>query len=521
MLTTLLLVVVTAAADAGASSPTPSSVTAPTSASTSTNAAKTAAPTAPTSGPTATTASTATTAAATPSADGGANAEADEDAVLHCAPGKAVDEVKAGRVVTHTKGEEAADEAIKHYQAALAADPKCEAALWEMGWCQQSRNDWDAAIATWDQLKTLDADYPELSTQYPIAVQRREKVQSLATLPKLGKLKPRDTKPAEGERITLGAVGDVNMGRGWPENRKALPDQPEHLFDGIKEALQSPDVTLGNLETVLADSGESTKCSKHSNNCFAFRVPTEYAKILKDVGFDTLSVANNHAGDFGPLGRKSTIAALDAVGIGHSGPVGDIATWETKGRKFALIGLSFGSADVYRIQDIETDQRLIAQLKKDHDIVIVFFHAGAEGKGYDHVKKGVEHFLGENRGDSIAFAHAAIDAGADLALGSGPHLMRALELYQGRLIAYSLGNFSTWETFGLNPPNNITGVLNVTLAPNGVATEIKVVPGIIEKPGKPMVDSQKLAIERLRKLSKEDFGKPILDQDGHWSLGSK
>ena len=313
----------------------------------------------------------------------------------------------------------------------------------------------------------------------------------------------------------LAAVGDVNMGRAWPPGHETLPDQPEHLFDGIKDALSKPDVTLGNLETVLADTGDSSKCGSKSTKCFAFRVPTAYAKVLKDVGFDVVSVANNHAGDFGPAGRKSTIAALDAVGLKHSGPIGDLATWETKGRKFAMVGLSFGS-DVYRIQDIETDRRLVALLKKSNDIVVVFFHAGAEGKGADHVKPGTERFLGEDRGDSIGFAHAMIDAGADLALGSGPHLMRAMELYRGRLIAYSLGNFSTWETFGLGGPNSITGVLNVALAPNGVATAIDLVPGVIDKPGKPRVDPEGQAIARVRELSKQDFGKELLDEHGHW-----
>ena len=108
-------------------------------------------------------------------------------------------------------------------------------------------------------------------------------------------------------------------------------------------------------------------------------------------------------------------------------------------------------------------------------------------------------------------------AGADLALGSGPHLWRAMELYQGRLIAYSMGNFSTWETFGLGGANGITGVLNVTLAPNGVATAIDLTPAVIEKPGKPVPDPEGKVIARVRGLSKDDFGKELLDEHGHWS----
>src|SRR6185295_10709074 len=108
------------------------------------------------------------------------------------------------------------------------------------------------------------------------------------------------------------------------------------------------------------------------------------------------------------------------------------------------------------------------------------FHGGAEGAGADHVPKGREKFLGEDRGDSRAFAHAMVDAGADLLLGHGPHLLRGMELYKGRLIAYSMGNFSSWDTFGLGHPNDLTAVFKVTLAPNGVVTAVQAVPVVIE-----------------------------------------
>jgi poly-gamma-glutamate capsule biosynthesis protein CapA/YwtB (metallophosphatase superfamily) len=327
----------------------------------------------------------------------------------------------------------------------------------------------------------------------------------------------REAPPLSSDPLVISAVGDVNLGRAWPTGQESLPSDPARLFDGMKRVLGRPDILLGNLETVLADSGESTKCRPESTQCFAFRVPTSFAKHLKGAGFGALSIANNHAGDFGMEGRKETMAALDSAGIRHSGPLGDIASWQVKGKKVAMVGFSFGS-DVYRIQEIEAGRALMEQLQKDHDLVIVFFHAGAEGRGADHVKPGTERFLGEDRGDSIAFAHAMIESGADLALGSGPHLLRGMELYQGRLIAYSLGNFCAWETFGLAAPNNLTGVLEVALAPNGVATEIHLVPGIIEKPGRPVPDPERRAIERVRELSLADFGNELLDAEGHWSL---
>jgi hypothetical protein len=314
------------------------------------------------------------------------------------------------------------------------------------------------------------------------------------------------------------AVGDVNMGTAWPPDQSELPPEDGRtLFDAVKPLLKPADLTIGNLETVLADKGQSGKCRPHAKHCYVFRVPSAYAKTLADVGFDVMSIANNHAGDFGPAGRTSTMAALDAAGIRHSGPVGDVASWDVGGRKVAFIGFSFGS-DTHRIEDIESGRRLVADLSKEHDLVIVMFHAGAEGKGAEHVRKGVEKFLGEDRGDSRAFAHAMVDAGASLLLGSGPHLLRGMEIYKGRLIAYSLGNFSAWHTFGLSGPTAVTLVLQATLASDGALTGIQIQPLTIEAPGRPRPDPDRRAIEIVRRLSRADFGSEVVNEAGAWRL---
>jgi poly-gamma-glutamate capsule biosynthesis protein CapA/YwtB (metallophosphatase superfamily) len=311
-------------------------------------------------------------------------------------------------------------------------------------------------------------------------------------------------------------VGDIQMGRAWPKDRIRLaPDGARDLFAGVKAVLADADLTLGNLETVLADEGESHKCKKLSNRCFAFRVPTAYAAVLRDAGFDALSIANNHAGDFGPQGRRTTMAALDGVGIRHSGPVGDLASLEAKGRRVAMAGFSFGDG-VYRIQEIEAGRKLVRDLAARHDQVVVFFHGGAEGRGAEHVRPGVERFLGEDRGDSRAFARAMVDAGADLILGAGPHTLRAMEIYRGRLIAYSLGNFSSWDTFDLSGGGGISCVLKLALAPNGVVIEADVAPVLLEPPGRPVPDPKRRAIERIRTLSHEDFGIELFDANGRY-----
>jgi Bacterial capsule synthesis protein PGA_cap len=433
-------------------------------------------------------------------------------------PERALALVEQGRTVQREKGEGGAAEAIALYREALVLDPRCTAAIWELGWSEQVRGRHEAALEAWMQVQALDPAYPELAEHLPELVERVRQLRLLEALPDPGPLPPRDEVAAAGPTLTIAAVGDVQMGMAWPPGHIALPpDDAKDLFDGVKEALSGADLRFGNLETVLADYGESKKCGKKSTKCYAFRVPTSFTSGLRVAGFDVMSIANNHAGDFGPEGRKSTMVALTAAGIRHSGPIGDIASWETGGRRIALVGFSFGS-DVYRIQDLDIARRVVADLKRRHDLVIVSFHGGAEGLSAAHVPKGVEMFLGENRGDVRAFAHTVVDAGADLVLGHSPHLLRAMEVYHGRLIAYSLGNFSTWDTFNLTGSLGVTGILRIFLAVNGVATRAELVPAVIVKPGRPVLDPSGQAVALVRKLSAEDFGAALLDERGVWEL---
>ncbi len=431
-------------------------------------------------------------------------------------PSSALALVEEGRTVQREKGEGGAAEAIALYKRALAVDPQCAAALWEVGWSEQLRGRYEAALEAWTALQHLDSSYPELAEQLPQLTERVRQLRLLDALPDPGPLPPRDEVPSEGPSLAVAAVGDVQLGMAWPAGHVVLPpDNAEDMFVGVSQVLAQADVRFGNLETVLADTGESKKCGKKSTKCYAFRVPTAFASSLHAAGFDVMSIANNHAGDFGPEGRRSTMAALDAAGIRHSGPLGDIASWEVGGRRVALVGFSFGS-DVYRIQDLEIARKVVADLKKRHDLVFVSFHGGAEGVGAARVPVGVETFLGENRGDVRAFAHTVVEAGADLVLGSSPHLLRALEVYRGRLIAYSLGNFSTWDTFNLTGPLGISGILEVRLAPNGVATRVALVPAVLVKPGRPVLDSTRKGVALIRSLSALDFGSALLDESGVW-----
>ncbi|HWG88170.1 MAG TPA: CapA family protein, partial [Candidatus Acidoferrales bacterium] len=137
--------------------------------------------------------------------------------------------------------------------------------------------------------------------------------------------------------------------------------------------------------------------------------------------------------------------------------------------------------------------------------VIVSFHGGGEGATHQHVQDGDEMFLGEDRGDLRRFTHAAIDAGAGLVLGSGPHVVRGMEIYQGKLIAYSLGNFATYGPFNLSAENGISLILEAHLAPDGSFIGGQVYPVKQEKPGGPKLDPSMAIVPILRTLSVEDF----------------
>jgi poly-gamma-glutamate capsule biosynthesis protein CapA/YwtB (metallophosphatase superfamily) len=247
-------------------------------------------------------------------------------------------------------------------------------------------------------------------------------------------------------------------------------------------------------------------------------MPTRYAKYLKDAGFDVMSVANNHASDFGEPGRASTRKTLDALGIKHAGSNRtqfSTTYMDVKGRKVAFVGFAHNPAQP-NVNDLATARRLVTEADKRADIVIVSFHGGAEGAAAQHVPKQTELFLGEQRGNLPLFARTVIDAGADLVLGHGPHVLRGMEIYKDRLIAYSLGNFATYGWFSLKGDTALTAILETRLSPDGRFLGGKIHAGRQEGRGIPVLDSNGEAIRKIRSLSKSDFGStaPVISDDG-------
>lgn len=304
--------------------------------------------------------------------------------------------------------------------------------------------------------------------------------------------------------LRLRAVGDVMLGTSVPEG-KLPPDDGATLLDGVKALLQDADVTFANFEGPLCDSGTSAKCRK-GGNCFAFRTPTAYAKYLAAAGIDVGSTANNHSGDFGEACRRETEAALDAQKIAWSGSPGTVARLTVKGKKLAVIAFHT-SASCNDVNDLPAAKKLVASAASEADLVIVSFHGGAEGTNATRVKDGAERYLGENRGDLKAFAHGVIDAGADLVIGHGPHVVRAMEVYKERLIAYSLGNFATYGRFDLSGALGFTVMLEVSLAADGALVSGKLISTKQEGKGVPQPDETQRGAKLVRDLTALDFPK--------------
>lgn len=315
-------------------------------------------------------------------------------------------------------------------------------------------------------------------------------------------------RPTPLDEIVFAAVGDIMLGSTFPDatGGSLPPNDGATLLAEVTPILAAADIAFGNLEAPLIDGGNSEKCAPGSaGRCYAFRMPTRYGVYLKTAGFDAIAVANNHTTDFGMEGRASTRSVLLSLGIRPVGEIGDIAYLLVKGTKIALVAFATYPT-FYNLNELDAAGRLVAELATRSDIVIVSFQGGAEGAAYQRVPFGAEQFLGENRGDLRTFAHAMIDAGADLVFGHGPHVVRGMELYRGRLIAYSLGNFATYGAFNLAGPNGLSLILEVRLGTDGSFRGAHIHPVKQEKPGGPLLDRERLVIPLLRELSHADFG---------------
>ena len=305
-------------------------------------------------------------------------------------------------------------------------------------------------------------------------------------------------------------VGDMMLGTDYPENR--LPDDDAVGFlAAVEPVLSAADLAFGNLEGVLADeTAQPAKACSNPRACYLFRSPLRYAERYLAAGFDGLSLANNHARDFGEEGRSSSMQALAALGIAHSGRRGDFASLRWQGLEIAFMAFAV-TRNSNLLHDYELAVESVAEAALHHDLVIVSFHGGAEGDGSSRTPFAEEEYFGEPRGNVVRFARAVVDAGADIVFGHGPHVVRGMEVYRDRLIAYSLGNFATYYGISVSGDKGIAPILEATLDQHGRFLEGHIHSTVQRRPGGPVPDPAQQALALLKQLSLQDFRDPGIE----------
>lgn len=319
--------------------------------------------------------------------------------------------------------------------------------------------------------------------------------------------------------ISIIGVGDMMLGTNFPSTNY-LPPKNLKLLDPVAEYLKNADVTFGNLEGTVLNSGGNVKSCSDPKKCYAFRMPESTICDLEDAGFDFLSIANNHSGDFGNAGRKNTMKLLTDNDFTFAGLLS--CPWDT----ITIEGITYGfcafspNTGTTRINNMKRAVEIVMHLDSISDIVIVSFHGGAEGANYTHVTKKTEHFYGENRGNVYLFSHTLIDNGADVIFGHGPHVTRAMEVYKNRFIAYSLGNFCTYARFNLRGVNGVAPIVKINVNEHGEFKSGQITPIIQTGEGGPRIDLNKKVITYIQELNKLDLpeSKLIVEDDGLFYL---
>ncbi len=301
---------------------------------------------------------------------------------------------------------------------------------------------------------------------------------------------PRELTIAWGGDVTLGSAYGLPPGAGWP------------LLAPLASTLRAADVAAVNYEGTLGVGGAS-KCGLAARgDCYAFQAPPANAGSLRRAGIDLVNHANNHAFDYGLAGWRASRAALSKARVRVTGGRGELVVLRREGATIAFVGFSTYPWSEPMADDAEV-QRLVRRASARADVVVLFFHAGAEGSDRTHVPTGPELAYGEYRGDSRHFAHVAIDAGADLVLGSGPHVLRGLERYRGRLIAYSLGNLAGYRNFSTAGASGVSAVLTVSVDRRGRFMGAQIDGVTLDASGTPRLGGT--AARLMASLTRSDF----------------
>ncbi len=251
------------------------------------------------------------------------------------------------------------------------------------------------------------------------------------------------TDVRDDDHIKLLFVGDIMMDRGI--RAKVKKNHGDYLFPFVHmiDRLSSADITFGNLEGPVSDVGS------RSGSIYSFRMDPMVTQALYDVGFDIVSLANNHMGDYGREAMEDTMRRLHNAGIQYTGAgldkkeAYDVTVIERGNTKIGFLGFSDigprwmqagDKSSGIAIAGIEIINKSVRQARDKTDILIVSFHFGEEYKTRSQIEQQI-------------LARKAIDAGADIVIGHHPHVAQEIEQYKNGVIAYSLGNFIFDQAF--------------------------------------------------------------------------
>ena len=320
---------------------------------------------------------------------------------------------------------------------------------------------------------------------------------------------------AVGSHVTIAAVGDVMLGS-WVSPILEIKGA-FYPFTQTRKHLRSTDIAIANLEAPFTLVGEPFEKK------FNFKVPPKFARGLPDGGIKVVTLANNHIMDYGETGLISTMAALDNIGVKHSGAGMNFieahkpAVVAIDGRSVAFFGYSMtfptefyakedSSGTAYPEPEILTS--MLAAWRDSVDFIVTSFHWSAEKR---EAPKDYQIF----------FAHLAIDSGSDLVLGHHPHVLQGLEIYKNKLIAYSLGNFA-FGSYSQYARDSI--ILKVHLSQDGLlfgqCVPINVDNSEVEFQPQPVSGERAAAIiSKLQKLSLPLNGEKNILSDSGLILG--
>jgi len=315
------------------------------------------------------------------------------------------------------------------------------------------------------------------------------------------------------DSISIIGVGDMMLGTNFPSISYLPPEDGKNILTPVRHILKNADITFGNLESVILSEGGTVKTCSNPNLCYAFRMPNHYVNYFKEAGFDVLSLANNHVGDFGEKGRENTVKLLVETDIKFAGITKyPFTTFEKNGIKYGFCAFAPNNGTI-SINNSKNAISIVQHLDSICDIIIVSFHGGAEGAAQTHITRSTETCFGENRGNPYKFARTVIDAGADVVFGHGPHVTRAIDVYKGRFIAYSLGNFATYGRFNLRGVSGIAPIIKLFVNQKGefLSGNIYSIKQIGR--GGPIIDNNQMALKEVINLTQSDIPEsPIIIQ---------